>query len=102
MQDHPPAPRDTPGIPHDAVELAALDGKHELQAAEIANSHATLLQTAAGPEGRAGTAIFFGPGLRHAPGNTMTCRISTGHVVGRMTADPVGSERVRRHPHHRD
>ena len=24
-------PRDTPGIPHDAVELAALDGMHEFQ-----------------------------------------------------------------------
>jgi hypothetical protein len=31
----------------------------------------------------------------------MVCRIPIGHVVGNMNANLVGSERVRRHPHHR-
>jgi hypothetical protein len=35
------------------------------------------------------------------PNNVMAGRISIGHVVGNMNADLVGSERVRRHPHHR-
>jgi hypothetical protein len=35
------------------------------------------------------------------PNPLMTGHISTGQAVGCMSADLVGSERVRRHPHHR-
>jgi hypothetical protein len=35
------------------------------------------------------------------PRNIMAERASTGQAVGSMTADLVGPDRVRRHPHHR-
>lgn len=44
---------------------------------------------------RSGTA-FAG-----TPQHVMTGRMSTDHPVGNVRADLVGSERGRRHPHHR-
>ena len=60
-----------------------------------ANRAAAVLQLR-GVSARPALSFFHRHAQQHMAG-----RMSTGHMVGRMCADPVGSERVRRHPHHR-
>jgi hypothetical protein len=65
------------------TQIAGLDAPHVLA------RHSSIFWRRAG--------VAFAGTPRHI----MTGRISTGHPVGSVRADLVGSERGRRHPHHR-